>query len=240
MANDSLTPPPALLTLLEARAPFEGLSLLASLPWLATAPRGDGHRVLVAPGFGAGEGSVGPLVGFLRRLGYDAAPWGLGRNRGRVMKDVESLVTRLVDRERSEGAEPTSLIGWSLGGVIVREVAREVPDLVRQVITLGSPVVGGPRYTRVGNWFWGSPEDLDRLEARIHERNLRGIQVPVISIYSRSDGVVAWRASVDRYNAHAQNITVPGSHLGLGVNPLVWRHLARILARPIGEGASDS
>ena len=231
MTDERLSPPSPVLTLLEARAPLEGLSLLASLPWLATAPRGDGRPVLVAPGFGAGEASVSPMVRFLRALNHDAKSWGLGRNRGRVMADVESLCERL-SRSGNTAREPATLIGWSLGGVIVREVAREVPDLVRQVITLGTPVVGGPKYTRVGNWFWGSSVDIDALEARIHERNLRGIQVPVTSIYSRSDGVVAWRASVDRYNAHARNIEVPGSHLGLGVNPLVWRHLARILAEP--------
>ena len=230
MSNEPLSPPPAAWTLLESRAPLEGLSLLASLPWLATAPRGDGHSVLIAPGFGAGEVSVTPMVRFLERLGYAAGPWGLGRNGGQVMTYVEALVERLSSRSEP----PISLIGWSLGGVIVREVARELPDRVRQVITLGSPVVGGPKYTRVGNWFWGSPEDLDRLEAQIHERNLRGIHVPVTSIYSRTDGVVAWRASVDHYNAHAVNLPVPGSHLGLGVNPVVWRHLAKLLARPGG------
>ena len=236
MADEPLSPPSPAFTLLEARAPLEGLSLLASLPWLAAAPRGDGHPVVVAPGFGAGEASVVPLVRFLRTLGYAAEPWGLGRNRGRVLADVEALSRRLAGGERSAGG-PTSLIGWSLGGVIVREVAREAPELVRQVITLGTPVVGGPKYTQVGGWLWGSPEDLERLEARIHERNLQGIRVPVTSIYSRTDGVVAWRASVDRYNAHALNVQVPGSHLGLGVNPLVWRHLARLLARPAGEAA---
>lgn len=234
MTDETLTPPASLLTLLEARAPLEGLSLVASLPWLATAPRGDGHSVLIAPGFGASGTSVEPLVRFLRMLGYDAASWGLGRNRGHVMHDVERVVDQL-SRQRGADDGTTSLIGWSLGGVIVREVAREVPQLVRQAITLGSPVVGGPKYTRVGKWFWGSAEELDRLEEQVHQRNLRGISVPVTSIYSRTDGVVAWRASVDRYNAHARNIAVPGSHLGLGVNPVVWHHIARSLAQPPGD-----
>jgi pimeloyl-ACP methyl ester carboxylesterase len=128
------------------------------------------------------------------------------------------------------GARVT-LIGWSLGGVIVREVARDHPDLVREVITLGTPVVGGPKYTRVGALFASRENvDLDRLEQQMHERNLRPIACPLTCIYSKTDGVVAWRATIDEYNPHARNIHVPGSHLGLAFNPLVWRVIARTLA----------
>ncbi len=235
----SLKPPPPALGLLEARAPFEGLSLLAGLPWLALAPRGDGHPIMLAPGYGAGEASLGPLAQYLRFLGYRVQQWGLGRNRGRVERYVYATIDRLRDQGAGDTQPAFSLIGWSLGGVVMREVAREAPERVRSVITLGTPVVGGPKYTRVAGRFAEQQQlDLDAFEQRVHERNLRGIDVPLTSIYSKTDGIVAWRASVDHYNEHARNVRVPGSHLGLGVNPVVWRIIARSLAElPPADGS---
>jgi len=231
MTEAALQRPAGLLGLLEARAPLEGLSLLVAWPWLVSMPRGDGRPVVLAPGYGAGDASMFALFRYLRWLGYDVHHWGLGRNRGKVEKYVAELTER-VRRLRSgrEGAAVT-LIGWSLGGVVMREIARENPELVREVITLGTPIIGGPKYTRVAKIFAGRENiDLDHLEREIHRRNLRPIGCPLTCIYSKSDGVVAWAASIDSYNPQARNVHVPSSHLGLAFNPLVWRVIARTLA----------
>jgi len=232
LKQSAIEQPGMLVGLLEARAPLEGLSLLATWPWLALMPRGDGRPVVLAPGYGAGDGSMYPLYQFLDWLGYDAHHWGLGRNRGKVPHYIRELTERISElRSRRRGA-PVTLIGWSLGGVVMREVARDRPDLVREVITLGTPVIGGPKYTRVGKFFAQRENiDLDELEREIHRRNLKPIECPLTCIYSKTDGIVAWRASIDSYNPHARNIHVPGSHLGLAFNPLVWRVIARTLAR---------
>jgi hypothetical protein len=231
MNRAALEPPAPLLGLLEARAPLEGLSLLVTWPWLAFMPRGDGRPLMLAPGYGASDASMYPLFRFLAWLGYDVRHWGLGRNRGKVVQYVRALTERVRDLQSAADGAPVTLIGWSLGGVIVREVARDHPDLVREVITLGTPVVGGPKYTRVGALFVKRESvDLDRLEQEIHARNLRPIACPLTCIYSKTDGIVAWRATIDEYNPHARNVHVPGSHLGLAFNPLVWRVIARTLA----------
>jgi len=234
--HSGIEQPAAVLGLLEARAPLEGLSLLAAWPWLARMPRGDGRPVMLAPGYGAGDASMQPLFRYLAWLGYDVHHWGLGRNRGRVPQYMLELAARLGELQTDHGGAPVTLIGWSLGGVVMREVARDYPGLVREVITLGTPVIGGPKYTRVAALFARRENiDLDQLERDVHQRNLRPINCPLTSIYSRSDGVVAWRASIDLYNPQARNVHVPGSHLGLGYNPLVWRVIARTLAGQPGN-----
>ena len=231
MNEAALERPADLLALLEARAPLEGLGLLAAWPYLALMPRGDGRPVVLAPGYGAGDGAMYPLFRYLQWLGYSMHHWGLGRNRGNVGEYVRKLTARVSDlKAESDGARVT-LIGWSLGGVIMREIARDRPDLVREVITLGTPIIGGPKYTRVAKVFAGRHNiDLEHLEREIHRRNLQPIACPLTSVYSKSDGIVAWRASIDTYNPQARNIRVTSSHLGLVFNPLAWRVVALTLA----------
>jgi pimeloyl-ACP methyl ester carboxylesterase len=224
-------PPSRIATLLEVRAPLEWASLLVRAPRLAAAPRGDGRPIMLIPGYGADEVSMRPLGRYLRYLGYDVHDWGHGRNQGDVEGDIERVGASLAElSERSDGAAIT-LIGWSLGGVVAREAARLHEPWVREVITLGTPIIGGPKYTAVGQRFARKAGiDLDVFELEVHERNSIGIRQPVTSIYSKSDGVVGWRASVDVYNEQARNIRVGGSHFGLGINPRVWRVIADILA----------
>lgn len=173
------------------------------------------------------------LFRYLEWLGYDMHHWGLGRNRGQVAPYVRALRDRVRELRNAPGGAAVTLIGWSLGGVIVREVARDAPEAVREVITLGTPVVGGPKYTRVGALFARREKaDLDQIERLAHERNLRPIQCPLTCVYSKSDGIVSWRASIDGYNPQARHLRVTSSHLGMGFNPLVWRIIAQTLARP--------
>jgi len=115
--------------------------------------------------------------------------------------------------------------------VSAREAARLFEPYVREVITLGTPIIGGPKYTSVGRRFAEMANlDLDAFELEVHQRNTIGIKQPVTSIYSKTDGVVSWRASVDSYNPQAKNIEVNSSHFGLGANGKVWHLIANVLA----------
>ncbi|MDJ0749342.1 MAG: alpha/beta hydrolase [Woeseiaceae bacterium] len=224
-----LQSPNRALKFLEPRALLEAFSLVPAAPFLAKQAKGDGRQIMLLPGFMADERAMWPLQRYLQHLGYDALPWGIGRNNGRPEEDAERVLERIHEVRRSD--EPITLIGWSLGGVIAREIARREPDLVREVITLGTPVEGGPKYTATGRQFaQRSGIDLDSLEQRIHELNTHGIDCPLTVLYSRSDGIVDWRAAIDRYNPQARHKRIRGSHLGMAFNPVVWRFVARTLA----------
>jgi pimeloyl-ACP methyl ester carboxylesterase len=122
-----------------ARSAWDIGALSAMLPALARAPRGDGHAVLVIPGLGASDMSTVILRRFLSTLGYATYGWKLGRNIGPTARVVSGLPERLHEfRARHDG--PVSVIGWSLGGIFARQLGRRHPDVIRQVITLASPI----------------------------------------------------------------------------------------------------
>ena len=224
-------PPPSLrLLALELRAPVEALGTLALWPALMLGPRGDGHSVLVLPGLAATDTSTAVLRRFLRLRGYDAQPWGLGRNRG-ARGVMEACVERVRGMQKLSGRR-VSLVGWSLGGVFAREVAKLSPEAVRCVITLGSPFTGHPRATnawRAYEWLSGQKADADpSMLARMREAP----PVPTTSIYSRTDGIVSWACSVQSPAGQTENIEVPASHIGMGANPFVLHVVANRLAQP--------
>jgi len=226
----SLAAPAPYKMLMEMRAPLEWASIAPALPYLLAAKRGDQRHIMLAPGFMADELSMWPLAQFLRWLNYRVHQWGLGTNRGNVLEDAEHLGNKVQHLAEQTGA-PVTLIGWSLGGVIAREVARARPSAAREVITLGSPITGGPKYTVTGDLFARQRNiDLDELEQMVLQRNQQGLSQPVTSIYSKSDGVVGWQAAIDHYNPQAKNVEVNGSHCGLGGNPRVWRIIADTLS----------
>jgi pimeloyl-ACP methyl ester carboxylesterase len=209
------------------------------IPALATAPRGAGERVLVLPGFAASDVSTGVLRAVLRGLGHDARGWGLGRNRG----DVRELVPRvetLVARHADETGRPVRLVGWSLGGVIAREVARDRPELVDRIVTMGSPIVGGPKYTATATTFRRRGIDLDAIEAAVAERERRAIGVPLSVIYSKRDGIVSWRACIDETNPCVEHHEVAASHTGLGFSAEVLAIVARALVAKRERPAATS
>lgn len=223
--------PSRLATLLELRAPLDWMTILLHARQLSDAPAGDGRPVMLLPGYGTDESSMRPLGRYLRYLGYDVHDWGLGRNRGDVDGYTRQVGERLQTLCEKLGDEPVTLIGWSLGGVIAREAARLYEPYVREVITLGTPIIGGPKYTAAAQRFADSAGiDLDEFEIEVHERNTIGIRQPITSIYSKLDGIVNWRASIDVYNQQARNIEVSSSHFGIGANGRVWRLIADTLA----------
>ncbi|MEM8546614.1 MAG: alpha/beta hydrolase [Pseudomonadota bacterium] len=226
----TLRAPSTLNTLKELSAPADALSLVYRWPSLALAPRGDGRSILLLPGFRASPASMWPLAGYLTQLGYTTHDWRLGRNYGDVDDMVERVARQLAELQVATG-EAQTLIGWSLGGTVARELARLHGEHVREIITFGSPIAGGPKYTAPGRLFARRNNiDLDAFEAEILRRNRIGFKQPITAIYSKTDGVVGWRAAVDEFNPQAVNVEVRGTHFGLGVNARVWRHIADTLA----------
>jgi pimeloyl-ACP methyl ester carboxylesterase len=222
-------PPSRGLLLAELRGLLEPLRLVLKAPSLASGPRGTGQPVLVLPGFGTSDRATWPIRRYLRFLGYDVRGWGLGRNTGNVGR-LLPRVLRIVETRVTETGMPLRIVGWSLGGTIGREVARERPDLVSQVITLGSPVVGGPKYTASAPAYRRRGYNVDEIENVVAARDEKPLQVPVVAIYSRRDGIVAWEACLDRVNPRTRHVEVRARHLTMGLNPESLRILADSLA----------
>jgi pimeloyl-ACP methyl ester carboxylesterase len=229
--TETIEPPSRLLQWLEVRAAGEFAGTLAAWPLLRMAPRGDGHAVLVLPGLSAGDASTRLLRRYLADLGHEAHGWGLGRNLGPRPGVREALLDRL-DRLHEASGRAVSLVGWSLGGAYARALALRRPQAVRNVVTLGSPIAGDASSTRARRLYeWASGQ-----RSGTGPRPYRAVpdDVPSTSIYSRSDGVVAWRASLQPEGPLAENVEVVGSHLGLGVHAPVLYAVADRLAQPEG------
>ncbi len=198
---------------------------------------GDGHAVVLFPGLGADDTYMCPLAQHCQRLGYTCHPWGRGRNRG-PCGEVDVWLRQLaVDIEEMVRGhrEPVTLIGWSLGGLYAREVAKALTRRVRQVITLGTPSANISESTNAG-WLYkllsGNPASVSR---RLATTLKTPPPVPTISIYSRSDGVVAWEACRITPGPLAENIEVASSHLGLVWHPAVLSIIAQRLGQIDGE-----
>lgn len=187
---------------------------------LFQAPRGTEQPVLMLPGLKAGDASNAPMRSFLRRKNFRVWGWGLGTNNGDVRGQLPKVVARVEELFERAG-EPINLVGWSLGGVLARELARERPELVSQVITYGTPVVGGPLYTSVTGVF--TPEERQEIAERVAERNRIPIEVPITALYSKRDGIVAWRACIDDFSPDVTMIEVRSTHVGMGIDPDVWQ-----------------
>ena len=232
-AVDPSLPPSRLLLALEVRAIWELQAFFAAYPLLRRAPRGDGHPVLMLPGLAASDVSTGPLRAYLRAQGYAAHGWKQGPNRGPRTGVEAGIDARLVELAQRYNRK-VSLIGWSLGGVFAREAARRSSELVRQVITLGSPFANEPKASNA----WRLYEILSG--RRVDDWSGREAMklpppVPSTAIYTRSDGIVAWQGCREQESATTENIEVEGSHSGLGYNPAVLYAIADRLALLEGQ-----
>jgi pimeloyl-ACP methyl ester carboxylesterase len=224
-----------LLTLVEGRAVFEYGSFIALRGLLGMLPKGDGHSVIVLPGFMASDRSTAPMRRLLTSLHYDPHGWGLGRN-VRIDLARERAMQDLLCRTADNSGRKVSLIGWSLGGVFAREIAKAHPDMVRQVISLGSPISDDRNHSNARKLFemFNGREPEPIKEGRY--RNLsEAPPVPTTSILTKTDGIVAWRGSVQSPAPQTENIVVHASHVGLGVNPAVMVAIADRLAQPEGQ-----
>ncbi len=225
-------PPGPLLMALELRAPWELWSVIPCWPLLMRAPAGDGHPVIVFPGLSAGDGSTLPLRAYLQNLGYDVSGWNQGTNFGPRAGIMDTAVRQLQDTAEATG-EPVSLVGWSLGGIYARELAKLLPQQVRCVITMGTPFSGS--HTSTNAWRLYELTRGRAISQEIGQFDLPSPPpVPTTSIFSRTDGVVAWQASLQqpsRAHPQTENIEVVASHLGLGMNPATWWAVADRLAQ---------
>ena len=231
-APSTARPPNRLWTLTEGRALFELGAFVMARPLLAHLPKGDGHAVMVLPGFMATNSSTAPMRRLLRDLGYDAQGWDSGRN----VRVDNALIARLeaqLERLNDASGRKVSLVGWSLGGVLARELAKLHPGRVRLVISLGSPISDDRGHTNAARLF----EFLNGKEPEpMRGGRFRGLgeapPVPTTSILTKTDGIVHWRGSVQTPAATpAENIAVYASHCGLGVNPSVMVAIADRLAQ---------
>ena len=238
--NKNSRHPPLLSTLTEIpRTLLEISSLAVMLPALASLPRGDGHPVLVLPGFMAGDESTSILRRYLSLMGYKALPWNLGRNTGKPEILERKLGKRFLEVS-DQYQSKVSLIGQSLGGVFAREIARAFPAKVRQVITLGSPISveeSGSVTSLVSRLFENqSGLSVSAMRERLGvSQDMGSPPVPMTAIYSKRDGVVNWEACIElEEDFRTQNIEVSGSHCGMGFNPAIYYIIRNRLSQPEG------
>ncbi|WGF89404.1 esterase/lipase family protein [Marinivivus vitaminiproducens] len=229
-----LVAPPWQLLLLETRAPLERAVLRSARNLLRRAPRGDGHPVLVVPGFTGSDVSTADLRRFLDEQGFAARDWGQGRNVGLLPGLLERLVERL-DAIHAQDGRTVSIVGYSLGGLFAREIAKRRPDAVRSVVTLASPFAGPPRANRVWHIYEAaSGHSLDQITPEETAALAVAPPCPTTSIFSRSDGVVNWRACLQEPGGLTENLEVVSSHLGLRHHPLALFAICDRLAQTEG------
>ncbi len=255
-----LAPPPKTNLARETLAVLDTISMpwaLAKATTLRKKSQSRQHPVMVLPGFGTNDFSTAPLRYFLSRNGFQTMGWGEGLNTGGkgLIKELSELSDRwdveAKDNYNGEAEVPAlcdvmtekvrqycqthqtkiHLVGWSLGGYVAREVARDLPDEIISIVTMGAPVKGGPKYTSVAPLFKARKMDLDWIEQEIEKRNDRPIQQPITAIYSKRDGVVAWQAMMDESSPKFQTREVNVSHMGLGFNAKVWSLILDALVR---------
>jgi pimeloyl-ACP methyl ester carboxylesterase len=224
---------------LEARTFFEAGSFAISYPLLQATPKGDGHPVMVMPGFLASDFSTKLLRTFLKSRGYRAYGWKLGRNLGKQSHPEtgcgEDVIARFEDIYHKHG-QKVSLIGWSLGGIYARELAKLHPDMTRQVITLGSPFSLSLKANHATKIFEKtSGYGLHEMNPELRQNMPIAPNVPTTSIYSKSDGITAWECCLESPDETTQNIEVSSSHCGLGHHPFVMWVIADRLAQHTDE-----
>jgi Alpha/beta hydrolase family len=224
------TRPPAKRVLLgEFRWPLQPARLLLQTKQLLqTDPSSARQTIVVYPGLGTGDATTWPMRRWLQSKGHNALGWGLGLNGGDPERYLPTCIEKLEVLKRTHD-QRIHVVGWSLGGIIAREVARDRGDLVASVTTMGTPIVGGPRFANVRGVV--DEAETRKIEASIRERNQRPIAVPVTAIFSRNDGIVHWRACIDRLTPNANNLEVSSTHLSMGLDPDIWQILLRIVNR---------
>jgi pimeloyl-ACP methyl ester carboxylesterase len=234
-ATRRLRPPSLLLMLAEARGLLEFNASILLSPLLMRAPKGDGHPVLALQGFLASDLSMAPMRRYLKQLGYDSYAWKTGRNLGGIASRRGALKSLLTNIHDTTGRK-VSIVGWSLGGIYARDLALQAPEMVRSVITLGSPFANDVRATNATRLYEALSGETVEDNSDLIRIIAGDLPVPATSIYSRTDGIVNWRTSLLRPSDTAENIEVHlASHIGLGVNAAALWAVADRLAQAEGE-----
>ena len=234
-AAQSLRPPSRTLMFLEGRAIHELGAFVGALPLLSLAPRGDGHPVLVLPGLIASDVSTRPLRAFLKSKGYEVSGWHQGRNLG-LRPGVQDGMVDLLEKMNDIHGRKVSLVGWSLGGLYARQLAKMMPERVRSVITLGRPFAGSPRSTNAWRVYeMASGRRADEEDGRFGGSLSVAPPVPTTAIFSRTDGICAWQGCMEKTSARSESIEVESSHCGMGHHPAAVYAVADRLAQPDGK-----
>ncbi|MES2951208.1 MAG: alpha/beta fold hydrolase [Pseudomonadota bacterium] len=198
---------------------------------------GDGHPVVIFPGLGADGHLVATLREHCRALGYDAFDWGQGFNtgpKGDLDAWLHTLKSQVADLLKGQTQQAT-LIGWSLGGLYAREIGKLMAPHVRQVITIGTPFNADADHTHVGWLFRLLSGHATEIDPALRKRLRTPPPVRTTSIYSRSDGVVAWQTCChDKRSRLVDDIEVDSSHIGMCWNRDVLAAVADRLAHPMG------
>ncbi len=197
------------------------------------APAVTPQSVLVLPGMLTGDGSTAAMRHFLRRRGHRVFGWGLGLNGGDMHKLVPLVRRRLAELFERVG-ERVHLVGWSLGGLLAREAIRLDPSKVASLVTLGTPLTGGPKYTVAAGWYRHARGlNLSHVEQEVARKLMERLPVPVSVLYSKRDAVVAWRACLDP-NPHndVEHFEVDATHAGMGFD----RQVLRLVAERLEQG----
>jgi alpha/beta hydrolase fold len=235
VAAHTLRPPSRTLMFMEGRALSELGAFVGALPLLSLAPRGDGHPVLVLPGLVASDVSTRPLRSFLKTRGYAVSGWRQGRNLG-LREGVQHAMVDLVHELHDTYGQKVSLVGWSLGGLYARQLAKMMPGRVRSVITLGSPFAAGPKATNAWRVYeMASGRKAEHEDARFGGSLSSAPPVPTTAIFSRTDGICAWQGCMEKSSAQSESIEVESSHCGMGHHPAAVYAVADRLAQPEGQ-----
>jgi pimeloyl-ACP methyl ester carboxylesterase len=183
--------------------------------------------ILVIPGMASSDVSTKYLRKYLDETGLLTYGWGLGRNNGQLSRLIPLLVKRIA--KLSEESEPLTLVGWSLGGILGREIARQIPQHVKAICCLGTPIVGGPKHTIYASYYKRKGFDLVDLSDRAQRREEIPLIVPSHVIYSKNDGIVEWEACIDPYNSHTTHTEVQTPHFSMGFSLEVFDEMLRWL-----------
>ncbi len=192
---------------------------------VACEENGEGHAIMVIPGFMASDRTTARLRRSLSRAGYRTSGWGLGRNRGikaDILEKLDQQITALGEHST------VTLIGWSLGGLVAREYAKYAPHRIAKVITLGSPFSGDIRANnawRAYEWVAGHKVDALPIAVTLHEKP----PVPTYAFWSASDGVVAPLSACGLIGEADHQIELDCSHMGFVGNPKAIRKIAAII-----------
>ncbi len=185
----------------------------------------DGPPLLVIPGFLASDRSTLGLQRALAAAGYRTTGWGLGINRGARRDTLERIAAQV---ERHGRGRRVMIVGWSLGGVFAREVAKQRPDLVEKVVTLGSPFSGDPHANnawRLYELIAGHKVDSPPIDARPGQKP----PVPTLALWSRRDGVVAPACARGRDDESDRRVEVDCSHMGFGVSSRAYPQIVKAI-----------
>lgn len=233
------TGPTLLSAFMELRALVEITAAFSFQPLLKKVARGDGHPVVVVPAFMTGDGGTAMLRSYLKAAGFATYGWEQGRNTGIRQAFLEGLAGHVRQVSERHGGCRVSVVGWSLGGVYARALANREPDLIRQVITLGSPfnipTMDGISGAVARLYEWLNPGGLDDPMLTAVDSWRQAPPVPSTAIYSTGDGVAAWQYCVDTPSRETENLKVPGSHMGLTHNAAVMYAVAERLAQREGQ-----